>query len=487
MAKQLDPSLFNIDIIALKDNDVKMLGEITNPNIFEASSSRFDRAGLFSTDIFGPVGSPIRNTTLGYIDLKLNVLHPFVFDSLCSLNSKYEDIISGKIRAKLDRDKWDLVEDKNGETGYSFFMSVLPRIRFNDNGSDQRKHKINLVKKYATEEYMSNKFLVLPAGLRDYRVDETGKPVEDEVNNLYRKVLATTSLLKTIKIQESNLYQLDPIRYKLQKSVNAVFEHFLNLLNGKYSFIQDRWAKRAITNGTRNVLTPVPYKITKLDKNKITTNHSVCGIYQYIKAIAPIAMNRVKGVFINKFLSPNSTAATLVDPKTMKTTLVNIKINKRDEWLSMEGLNRTMNKMKQPDLRFEPVEIDGYYLQLLYDNGRDVILFNDTRDIPDNLEKGFIRPITYIELFYIAIYDIKDKYPGFLTRYPVINLGGTYPCWIYVKTTFKARTVNITYNGQKKEMEEYPILGEECMESVSASTQHIKALGGDSKSWSFIQ
>lgn len=479
MSKHLDPSLFNIDIIAPSDADVKYLGEIVNPNIFESSTNRFDRAGLFSTDIFGQVGSQARNTTLGYIDLKLKILHPFVFQNLCTLNSKYEDIISGKTRAKLDRDKWDLVEDKNGETGYTFFLSVLPRIRFSDNNSNERKYKIDLVRKYAKDEYMFNKFIVLPAGLRDYRVDESGQPVEDEVNTLYRRVLAVTALLKTIKIQDSNLYQLDPIRYKLQKSVNAVFEHFLNLLNGKYSFIQDKWSKRSIVNGTRNVLTPVPYKITKLDKTKITTNHSVCGLYQYIKAIAPITMNRVKSMFINKFLSPNSSTATLVDPKTMKTSLVNIKVNKRDEWLSMEGLNRIMNKMKQSDLRFEPVEIDGYYLQLLYDNGRDIILFNDTKDIPNDLEKGFIRPITYIELFYIAIYDIKDKYPGFITRYPVISLGGTFPCRVYVKTTFKARTVNITLNGIKKEIEEYPILGEECMESVSMATTHIARAGAD--------
>ena len=479
MSKQLDPSLFNIEIIAPTAQDVKMLGEITNPNIFESSTNRFDRAGLFSTDIFGPVGSAARNTTLGYIDLKLKILHPFVFQTLCSLNSKYEDIIAGKTRAKLDRDKWDLVEDKSGETGYTFFLNVLPRIRFNDNNSNERKYKIDLVRKYTKDEYMFDKFIVLPAGLRDYRVDETGQPVEDEVNSLYRKVLAVTALLKTIRIQESNLYQLDPIRYKLQKSIVAVWDHFMNLIDGKYGFVQGKWTKRSIANGTRNVLTPVPYKLTNLNNPKITTNHSVCGIYQYIKAIGPIAMNRVKSVFINKFLSPNSSSAMLVDPTTMKTTMVNIKMNKRDEWLSMEGLNRTMNKMKQAELRFEPVMIDGYYLQLLYDNGRDVILFNDTKEIPDNLEKGYIRPITYIELFYLAIYDIKDKYPGFLTRYPVISLGGTYPCYVYVKTTFKSRVVNLTMNGNKREIEEYPILGEECMESVSASTQHLKGLGGD--------
>lgn len=475
----LDQSLFNIDIIAITDQDVKYLGEIINPNIFEASSNRFDKAGLFSTEIFGPVGSPARNTTLGYINLKVKVLHPYVFQTLCTLNSKYEDIIAGKKRAKLDRDKWDLVEDNSGETGYEFFMSVLPRIRFNDNGSNERKHKINLIKKYANEKYMSDKYLVLPAGLRDYRVDESGRPVEDEVNGLYRKLLAVTALLKTIKVSNDNLYQVDPIRYKIQKSINSIFDYFLQLLGPKSGFIQNKWSKRAIVNGTRNVLTPAPYKITKLNNAKISTNHSVCGLYQYIKAIAPIAMNRVKGMFINRFLNPNSSTAMLVDPNTRKTSLVNIKVNKRDEWLSMEGLNRTMNKMKQADLRFEPVMIDGYYLQMVYDDGQNIVLLNDTKEINSNMKPEWIRPLTYIEMFYIAIFEVKNKYPGFITRYPVISLGGIFPCKVYVKTTYKARDVKVVLNGREIEMDEYPILGEKCMESTSMPTTHLQRSGAD--------
>lgn len=481
MAKQpLDYKFFNIDIIVVRDEDVKNLGEITRPNIFESNTSKFDPEGLFSTDIFGPIGSDIRKVSLGYIDLKLDTMHPHVFSTLITLNSKYEEILEGKLRAKYDIEKGDLVEDKiNGKTGYSYFMSVLPRIKFNDNGSEERKHKIELVKRYANEKHMSNKLLVLPAGLRDYRVDSSGKPMESEVNSLYRKVLAITSLIKTIKVNEKNAELLDPIRFKLQKAVCEIYDYFYSLINGKKKFIQDKWVKRAVVNGTRNVLTPVPYKLTNLNNNKITTNHTVCGLYQFIKAISPITMNRVKTMFINKFISQNSNTAKLVDAGTMKTTLVNININKRDEWLSMEGITKLMNKMKQPDLRFEPVIIDNNYLQLVYDNGRDIVVLDDTREITKDMEPEFIRPITYIEMFYISIYEVKDKYPGFVTRYPVANLGGIYPCYVYVKTTFKSRVVNLTINGVKTVMEEYPILGEECMESVSASAQHIKALGGD--------
>ena len=88
MSQHLEHSLFNIDILAPNDAAVQYLGEIVNPNIFESSTNRFDRAGLFSTDIFGQVGSQARNTTLGYIDLKLKILHSFVFQNLCTLNSK---------------------------------------------------------------------------------------------------------------------------------------------------------------------------------------------------------------------------------------------------------------------------------------------------------------------------------------------------------------------------------------------------------------
>ena len=479
MANAFDPSLFNIDIIAISDQEVKYIREVTNPNIFEPSSNRFDKAGLFSTEIFGPVGSPARNTQLGYIDLKVKVLHPFVFQTLCTLNSKYEDILSGKKRAKLDRDKWDLVEDSSGETGYEFFMSVLPRIRFSDNGSNERKYKINFIKKYANEKFMSDKYLVLPAGLRDYRVDETGRPTEDEINTLYRRLLAVTALLKTIKVSKDNLYQVDPIRYKRQKSCNAIFDHFLQLLSPKSGFIQNKWSKRAIVNGTRNVLTPAPYKITKLNNVKMTSNHSVCGIYQYIKAIAPITMNRVKGMFINRFINPNSNTAFLVDPNTKKSTLANIKVNKRDEWLSMEGLNRIMNKMKQAELRFEPVTIDGYYLCMLYDNGESITLLYDTKDITPDMKPEWIRPITYIEMFYISIYEVKNKYPGFVTRYPVISLGGIFPCYIYVKTTYKARDVKVNIFGRTVDMDEYPILGEECMESTSMPNKNLSRSGAD--------
>ena len=116
---------------------------------------------------------------------------------------------------------------------------------------------------------------------------------------------------------------------------------------------------------------------------------------------------------------------------------------------------------------------------VIYDDGENIELFLDTANIPEDYNKKYLRPITYAELVYIAIYDVKDKYPGFLTRYPVTGLGGIYPTNIYVKTTIIGRSVNFKMPGYEKVMSEYPILTEEFVSSLSPHISHISRLGAD--------
>lgn len=479
--KPLDQQLFNIDILILNKNNVGNLQEVRKATVFETGTQSFEQEGLFSTNIFGPVGSDIRNTQPAYIDLQFSILHPLIYEHITSLKSYYKDIIEGKSFAKFDKDVNDfiLTTDETGDTGYTFFIEHIDKLVFEENDSEQRSFKIKLVKKYGNKESMISKWLVLPAGMRDYTVDENNQPSEDEINGLYRKLLSTVAMVKNTKI-DTNIKLLDPVRLKIQKTCIEIFEYIKTLLDGKNKFIQGKWAKRAIVNGTRNVLTPTPTKTLNLeDENKITSNHSVIGLYQYIKGISPIAMNKVHTLFINKFLNPNSDNATLVNPDNMKTEIVTIPIKKRDEWLSLEGLSGVMNKLSQEDLRIEPVKIDKYYLMLLYDNGKEIILFNSTDQITDDLDRKYIRPITYAELFYIAIYEIKDKYPCFITRYPVAGLGGIYPSKVYVKTTYNARTISLLKDGVSKTVYEYPKLNDEFVTSVSVSPVHIGRLGAD--------
>lgn len=482
--KPTNRRLFNIDILILDANNSKYIKEVSQLNIFESNSQMFDPKGLFSTDIFGPVGSSSRNGLFGYIDVKLDVLHPLVYQHLISLKTLYRDIIAGKRYAIFDKTTRDFIvsDRENGGTGYTFFMKYLDKLNLVDNDSNQRSFKVQFIKKYSTQKYYINKWLVLPAGLRDYTVDDSGKPSEDEVNNIYRKLLNTTLMLKNMHASEENMHLLDPVRYKIQNIILEIYEHFKTLLDGKNKYIQGKWAKRAISYGTRNVITPPMVALTDLDntENFIGANDTVIGLYQFVKGISNIAMNRIQTLFISRILNPETLKASLINPETYETEIVDIPIKKRNEWLTMEGLDSILNKLGQEDLRIEPVKIDKYYLALIRDTGDTIEVILNTQNL-DKIDKKELRPITYAELAYICVYDIRKKYPAFFTRYPVAGLGGVYPCTLYLKTTDKGRTIKVTVEGLYTDhtMYEYPILNHEFVSSMSLHFSHILRSGSD--------
>jgi hypothetical protein len=475
--------LFNIDILILTPRHLAVMGEVTKLNIFEPNSHMFDQNGLFSTSIFGPVGTKIRNEKPGYINLRLGILHPLVYLHIISLKTLYEDIFTGKKYASFDTSVNDFIEatSETGKTGYSFFINYLDKIDFKYNNSEQRKYKIDLIKKYGNKQSLIDKWLVLPAGLRDYTVDESNQPSEDDINTQYRKLLATAGMIKNTSVTDETISLLDPIRIKLQQISIDIYNHFIrDTMDGKNKFIQGKWAKRAIMHGTRNVITPAPVTVYDLNKKSyVGFNDTVIGTYQFIKAISPITMNKLHTLFINKILSPDSTSANLIDPITLKTTMVEIPIKKRDEWLSLEGLASITAKLAQDEIKSSPVMIDKYYLLLVYDDGKNIEVIFNTDTMTNRYDPKYIRPITYIELMYLAIYDVRSKYPGLLTRYPVAGLGGIYPTYLYVKTTVIGRTVSVTMNGITKEVIEYPRLGEEYVNSLSPHFTKLQRLDAD--------
>jgi hypothetical protein len=115
----------------------------------------------------------------------------------------------------------------------------------------------------------------------------------------------------------------------------------------------------------------------------------------------------------------------------------------------------------------------------VYDDGKNIEVIFNTDTMTNTYDPKYIRPITYIELMYLAIYDVRSKYPGLLTRYPVAGLGGIYPTYLYVKTTVIGRTVSVTMNGITKEVIEYPRLGEEYVNSLSPHFTKLQRLDAD--------
>lgn len=473
---------FNIDLLILDKSLSKYLGHVSKTTIMATNSSNFDKDGLFSTEIFGQVGSEKRNVTFGYIDLKVKVYHPLVYQHLTTLKAFYKEVMRGKAYAKFDETVKDLVPSTptEGETGFTFFTKMLPKIKFETNDSDTREYKVALVNLFKNPDQMLDKWLVLPAGLRDYVVSEDGKITEDEVNNIYRSLIITSNLLNNINLTPANESTVDGIKFKIQTLVLDIYEHFKTLLDGKNKFIQGKWAKRGIVYGTRNVITPSIPNITDLNQeNLIGVDDTVVGLYQFLRAISPKAMNQTHTMFVNKIMNPSTTTAKVVNPKTMKTELVEIPANKLNEWLTLEGLDDIIGKLKQPEIRSMPVMVGKYYMMLVHDKNNIITVVDNTAELPEDLDPKYLRPITYYEMFYISIYEVRNIYPAFLTRYPVANLGGIYPCKLYVKTTENPRTVDVIMDGQVTKMYEFPNLKEEYYNSLSPHPSHIDTLGAD--------
>lgn len=474
--------LFNIDLILGLKEKKKFIKPVTSLHIFESSSTIFKKDGLFSIDIFGPLGSEARNKLISYINLNIPIMHPLIYQTYVKLKAFYGEIISGKVYATFDNKTHDFIplsKEEGGQTGYSYFISHMDKIKFEDRKSESRKYRIKLIEKYGKKEHLFQEWIVLPAGLRDYTVSADGRPTEDEINTLYRKLLSTSNMLLNVKITEDTESLFDPIRFKIQKTVTELYMYILSLLDGKSKFIQNQWVKRAIKDGTRNVITSTKSRILDLDaENKITPNHTIVGLYQFVKSIRPLTINKVLTKFSSKIFNQFSTEVSLVNPKTMKYETYTIDVTHRDEWLSSDGINKIMNKLKLTPILISPITIEDKYLLLIYDDGKNIKVLYRNEDL-EGLETKYIRPITYSELFYIAIEDVSTTTPAFVTRYPVIEKGSIYPSYMYCKTTLTGREVNYEDGLISKKLYEYPDFQYDWTKSLTPNVNRLEGMGGD--------
>ena len=132
----------NVDLISVKENELsKLSGKIEESVIFD-STGKFHPKGLFSVEIFGPIGSELRNRLFGYIDLNIEILHPLIYYAIISLKSFYKDILAGNQLAIWDNDTKQFIKsnDIDSNTGYDFFFKHIKELKFEETGSYKREH-----------------------------------------------------------------------------------------------------------------------------------------------------------------------------------------------------------------------------------------------------------------------------------------------------------------------------------------------------------
>ena len=440
----------------------------------------FHDDGLFSTIIYGPIGSPERQETFSYIKLNTTLISPVLFGELTKLSGFYAKIVEGTTFAKWN-DKTKEFEESDfseGDTGFSFFLKHIKDIKWKKTSSKKRDQKIEMLKKYENELFLEH-FVVLPAGVRDYVVKD-GKGTEDEINAVYRKLMSYSSLLEN---QDGYSKVNDLIRFKMQRTLQEIYEYIYAFSEGKNGYIQNLWTKRSIKDGTRNVITASVFKVNDLrDGKSLTSNDSLIGVFQFAKGIS----SKLDFVLRSKFIAPLlgngvETKINLINPKTGRFELVNVPEKAVSKYMSVDGLeSMIVNKLRILDYSFNPVMVGKYHLCNIYDDGKRVKPMLDN-NLPDGFDWKHVRPMTLTEIIVLSTLDVARDAIGIMTRFPITQQGSIYPTRLHVRTTVKSRSVILLDDmwGEGQSIKDYPILGQQLYTSMAVHHSKLGNLGGD--------
>lgn len=433
----------NVKLMDTGMHNMQKLPPITSLDTFEgmAGSNNFHPQGLFSIEIFGRPSSPERSTRFGRIDLKVTILHPFVYKKICKLKGLYKEIIAGKAYAIWDEKEKDFVKATilTGETGYEFFMSHLRELRFKRSESAKRDIDIKLVTDaIVSGRAFTNCVPVIPAGVRDVFIEADGRVSEDEINSKYRSLLSSVNSLPERGDFNDPIY--NTTRMSMQNALNAIFEYLWELYEGKRGYAYKKYYSRGVENGTRNVLTSIDSRKDELGTLKGPgLNSTVVGLFQVLKMLLPVASFKIRNGWIAEVFSAGDGRAYLTNPTTLKSEMVTVGRKNYDLFNTSDGINKLINQYFERTRRHKPVIINGSYIGLVYRGeykGKKVFkFFKDIDELPEGFRKEDVHPITWVELFYVAGYRDWNNYPMIFTRYPVAGLGSTVPSFIYCKTT----------------------------------------------------
>lgn len=476
---------FNISLLELTPQSLRGVGRITALDSLEGSSKDFHPQGLFSVEFFGRVGDSLRSERFAHIDIKIPVFHPLVYSTLVKLKGLYGGIMMGTEYALWDKEALDFVRASpltGAETGFQFFVKHWKEIQFGDDAKGSRRINIDFVNKIKNIA-MTSKVIVMPAGLREMELDEFNRIQEDEVNQIYRRILSYSNTITTAGVTH-NPDILDAPRAQIQVAFNTLYETIENLVKGKKKLLMGKWATRRVFNGTRNVITAMDTSVAYLGaEGNPGLNSTIIGLYQYMKGSLPKTIYDIKKIS-SMFISDDGRPASLTDKKTLARVDVPVSAKTYNQWLTNEGIEKIISAYKEESIRDKPLEIEGHYMALIYKGPNKTFkILQDIRDLPAGLSKDHVYPITVTEFLLLAVYQTARTLPILVTRYPVTGIGSIYPSHVHlrVKTDF-GPMVELDDDWQLSSganvVHEFPT-GGAYINSLVPHSSHLQALGAD--------
>lgn len=478
---------FNVDLLVLDEKTAALIRPVSSLDTFVGATKNFNPDGLFSTEIFGVVGTAQRGLRVSYIDLKVPIIHPTIFKALGQVKSLYLDILARREFAvwnpeTKDFDKSDI---NDGQTGFDFFCEYLPRIEFPNNDSETRQMAVALLNKYR-HKALTRRIVVLPAAYREFEIDENDRESSSEINEFYYKLIAISNTINPSTLKSSpSAY--DGQRISMQNTMMELYDLLTKVIEGKNNLMMGKMASRKIFDGTRNVITAMSSTIKELGHPRnVTMNDSLIGLFQFAKAIRPVTTHRMREGWLSKCFTVAGAPALLCDPVTLKSEMCQLRAESYTKWLGSEGLEIQLSYFREDTIRHNPIMIEGRYLGLVYRGPDATFAFiHGIEELPADRKAEDCTPITLADLLYYSLYQVARRYKLFVTRYPITGDGSVYPSNAYLKTTIQSeeREELNTDTWEKKGPDyvayEYPVLGSSFFNSMSPHPWRLARLGAD--------
>ena len=381
--------LLDIDKMIVEDE----LKEVTNPVYFNIGSIPTED-GLFSTEIFGDIGTSERKKRFGYISLNSKFIHPVIYKLLVSIDRRIESIVHGNRYFKLDS-VGNLIEDDNGETGLDFLYKNFEKIKFKPTDSDLRKTKLSLLGSLKKDEIFISRYLVIPAALRDYNPNEKsgGKIAEvDSINDIYSKIIRASSSLSG---GSSFSFIANTTKGQIQVLLVEIFTRLTEDLAHKSGIIRKGLMGKSIDYATRSVISAPRVNSNSWQESQIRFGYTGIPLSQVVVQFYPFFVK-----YIEDFIDLHKTEFTMI--KSGKDI---IEIKDIDEQFSDKNINKMIDKyIKNIEGRFESIKVKDA-------NGKYHAVPVYSKDLG--------RHFTVTDLLYLASVDITLDKHVYVTRYPV--------------------------------------------------------------------
>lgn len=430
---------------------------VDNPVMFESGNIPTNN-GLFSYEIFGNIGSQERNNNYGYINLNDKFLNPVIYRLLKSIDRKISDLISGNRFVSLDKNGYIVDDEEKGETGLNFLYKNWSKINFKASDSEIRKTKLRILKETPKDEIFIDKFLVMPAMLRDFNVgkNRSGTVDYDELNEIYSKIIRLSQGLTN----NSFSFIANNTRYQIQELLLDIYDKLvLNDLSGKKGMFRKHLMGKSIDYATRSVITAPNLYSNNYKDQEVPFGYTGVPLDQVVVLFYPFFLKYItdfvemhKDAFENIVHNGNEIIIDDIDEQFSDTSINRILGNYIRDYRGRLEVLRVKNKK---DGKFYPVKI---------------------------FSKDLGRDFTITDLLYIAAIDITEDKHVYVTRYPITSFQSIYPSKIKVLTTNKTMEVTLENRLLKNYpviYPEYPANGNIFISSVRINNSYTKALGAD--------